>query len=132
MKKLIILLIFICIYTTTFAFEKGTYDYRTHWVYSGGSIVLGWDPVTNAVEYEVVAEHLETEQTIIMGTTSNTKITIVIPRVGHFIFKVRAVNYCNEEKQVSEWATTIDSYPSDGKPSWVYSQLAPATDLILQ
>lgn len=128
MKKIIIIFIILCLSSLSFSFEKGVYEYKTHWIYSGESVKLSWDPVNNATEYEVIAQHLETEQEIAMGKTSNTSISIVVQRVGHYIFKVRAVNDCGK----SGWATTIDSYPVDGKPSWVYAQLAPATGLGIQ
>ena len=58
----IILVFFIIIWHSSLcAFEKGVYDYKTHWIYSGDSVTVSWDPVSSAIEYEVIAVHLETD-----------------------------------------------------------------------
>lgn len=115
--------------STIYAFEKGEYDYRTVWRYSGDSVTVGWDPADRAIEYDVIAIHLETGTEVVYGTTTNLSMPVVLQRVGHYILKVRSANMCNGERQTSDWSSTIDSFPADGKPTWIYCQLAPATDL---
>ena len=130
MRKFI--LFFIIILATTsysYGFEKGLYEHTTYWMYSGETATLGWDPVPNADKYEIVVIHAETEQEIALGFTTDTSITFKLPRIGHYIFKVRTW----DDDLYSDWAITTDPFYARvngvNKSWWVYAQLPPVDGL---
>jgi len=143
MKKTIaILFILIAIFTTQcYALDTGLYDHATHWVNSGETVTVAFESATiNVTEFEVEAIHLETNVTTMLGKTpasqgstfSFSSITFQLPRMGHYIFRVRAINVVGE----SIWSISTDSSVSrvnnEPRSWWVYGQLPPVTGIIIE
>jgi len=141
MKRILYIIIFILLLLLypliSFSLEKGLYDHFTYWRYSGDTLRISWDPVlyeNDIIVYEVNIYHCETEQVIIIGETQNTFIDIKIPRVGHYIFKVRS--WTSDKLLSSEWAESIDSTRArvngENKSFWVYGQLPKVTGTVIE
>lgn len=91
-------------------------------------IILAWDPCPGATRYEVRGLWIDQDPPLILelGQTSDTQMVIQKPRVGHWVFEVRACN----EGGCSEWSRTDDPTKTlEGKALRVYFRLEPASGL---
>ena len=111
-----------------FSLQLGIHSHLTHWAYNGNTITLGWNESVGADMYEVRVQHVETEQIFIVGETSGLSINYILPKTGHYIFRVRAMN----DYGSSDWAyTTNPENVADGNTFWIYSQIPPVTGVII-
>ena len=123
MRKLFnIILFIICIPLISLSLTPGTYIYKTYWAYNGNTVKLAWNESAGANNYDVKVEHAETEQLLDVGSTSDLTIEYILPKTGHYIFRVRATN----EHGASAWAlTTNPDYVVGRITFWIYSQIPP-------
>ncbi len=132
MKKIILIFLIIFFTSPIYAIEPGLHDHATYWNYSGDTITAKWSTVNNATEYEVLLIHVETDQVTALGKTPNIQISFVLKRVGHYFLKLRALNDVGE----SPWTITSESENCrvNGEPRsfWIYAQIPPIEDLILE
>ena len=101
-----------------------------HWtleLYTGESVTVGWDIVSNADSYKwELVSHERGNAVFAQGSTTATTASIVIPKTGHWIVRVKAVNANGE----SAWAeSTGPEARAEGQtqPWWIFAWLAPAT-----
>lgn len=109
------------------------YEHFTYYLFTGESVTVGWDAVSNAQGYEFEAINVERGNRVFaQGQTSELQATVVIPKTGHWIFQVRATNASG----VSDWARSDSNTHAtvNGQPQswWVFAWIAPATGLELQ
>ncbi len=134
MKKILsltLLFIFLTV-PSLYALNKGTYYYTTHWRYSGDTVTLSWNVSEGAYDYELNVIHVETDQLIITARTVNLQIPINLPRMGHYIFKIKA--WTQDRSNSSIWSTSI----LNGKvgevpgPWWVFAQIPRVVGVIIE
>ena len=100
-------------------------DYVTYFGTTDKPVTVSWDAASGAAHYEVHIYCVERKQEIDLGTTTDIKKTIQIPKSGHYVAKVRTVNAQNQK---SDWAeSTNPAYATvDGQPKawWIYGHVA--------
>lgn len=114
------------------------YDHYDYWIYTSGEITVGWDPVSNVIEYESRFYNVERKTYVAIGRTSSSQITFKCPRSGHYRAEVKSIGNPNEDgsDNHSEWS---DSFNTDravvnGQPRswWIYCRVAPPTDVVIE
>lgn len=155
--------------TDSLAWDK--YDYITYYGYTGKEITAAWaTPVSNCSdnnpcdsegkcsdgtacimstvpdEYEYEFYHIDMKVTLIKGTTSDNQVTVVLPRVGHYIAKVRAKkNNCQHEDPndinspmvpcYSDWAVSTDPtyavVDDVHRAWWIFTWISPPNDVVI-
>ena len=117
-------------FCNVYAFEKK--DYVTYFGTTDKTIKASWDLVVGAVKYEVQIYCVDRKEAISLGNTTMPEKVIQIPRSGHYIVKVRAINLQN---RASTWSESIDpKYATvDGEPRawWVYGHIAAPGPIII-
>ncbi len=168
---LLIMLIFFIIGSfflkDVFAWEK--LDYVTYYGNTGEEVTVAWEnpcekcadgnycpssgvcsdgssctPCTIPDEYEFKFFHKDMGQDLIIGTTSNTQVTVIIPKVGHYIVKVRSKkNDCVHEDPndinspmvpcYSDWAISTDptyaTVDNTHRAWWIFTWISPPGDI---
>lgn len=105
---------------------------------SDDKITVAWDPSDGAVGYEVklVMDDKTPVTEYALGRTSETQITIMRPRAGHFTAYVRAYKDavcqappCDPPRLYSTWSESTDEAVGtvDGQPMgwWIYFKVPP-------
>lgn len=105
----------------------------TYWLFTGESVTIAWDASAGADRYEYELLNVERgERVFAQGSTAGVQTAVAIPKTGHWVFRVRAVN----SEGVSDWARCDDAQYAqiDGKAQswWVFAWVAPAQGLEIQ
>ncbi len=101
------------------------------------SIEMAWDEVLCSscgeceINYEIVLHHVEQDSITPIVITSNLSHEFKLPRSGHFIFKIRAINIkldSSDLNYASDWTFSTD--PTTSKVNdemngwWFYGHIA--------
>jgi len=127
-KYLIILLMSLCIYTNVYSDSFIEKDYITYYGTTDNTITLQWEESIGAVKYEMKYLYVEHNTYSDIVETNNTQLTITLPRTGHYIFEIRAID---SSDMISEWASSIINEDTQTGSFWVYGYLAPPGDIII-
>jgi hypothetical protein len=109
-----------------------TYDYTTIYGFTGEDITLEWDAALGATEYVVELEHFQRNEIVFTINTTSLSTIFVLPRTGHYIARVKALNANGE----SQWAVSTD--PTYGVVNniaqawWIYGFVAPPGPIIIE
>jgi len=97
------------------------------------TVTFTWSPSEGASYYKVEAVWIDPKNTPVifdLGTTTETRMVIQRPRVGHFYLRVKA---CDNEGRCSSWSESIDPKKThDGKPFRVYFKTPPVSNVIIE
>jgi len=134
MYKNIIIILFILYLLTSLCFAANweAKDYVTYYGTTDHSITVAWSPVDGATSYKVREYFVEQKRylPIISGITS-TQISITLPKSGHYIFEVAAVNSYSS----SAWARSVDATYAvvNNKPRswWIYGHIASPGSIVI-
>ena len=103
-------------------------DYITFFGTTDQTVTVAWDEVPTATLYELQLHHQEQQVYISIGSTTETTFTFSLPRSGHYIAMVRAVNSEGE----SIWSKSTDPDVAAPKPWWIYGYIAPPGGIIIE
>ena len=109
-------------------------NHVTYYGTTDNSFSVAWNyPESSAtpIEYEIRMRHLERDQLTAIATVPhpNMSITLNVPRSGHYILEIRAVNDAGS----SEWALSTDPESCEnGVTWWVYGYVAPVGPIVIQ
>jgi hypothetical protein len=128
----------------TLLFGGEVYDYVTFWGYTEETIPIAWDgdpvnAIDEVTQHEVEMYHVEHKQVIASGKTThpNQQMTLVFPRSGHYIVKVRSCHDIGDPPvyDCSEWTESTNAERStvwveasqtyESRAWWVYKLISP-------
>jgi len=112
-------------------------DRYTYVKYTGGSVSVAWDPVSNATFYQLrlylYERKVYTEIEIVPGETYTW--TFSTNKSGHYIVEARSVNDNNGTLTYSEWAVstnpTYATVKGVSRAWWVYCYVAPPGGVVI-
>jgi hypothetical protein len=129
---------------STYSFGGEVYDHVTYWGYTEESVPIEWEAdavnsIDEVTKHEVELYHVEHKQVIVVGETTHPtqQMTLVFPRSGHYIAKVRSCHDVGDPPvyECSAWAeSTNKEYASvwvegsqtyEPKNWWVYRHISP-------
>jgi len=103
------------------------YKHWTYAIYTGETVQVAWDASAGADSYKwELLSHERGLAVFAQGSTTSTTAGIVIPKTGHWIVRVKAINAAGE----SAWAQSTGpeaSAEGQTQPWWIHAWLAPAT-----
>jgi len=129
---------------STISFGGEVYDYVTYWGYTEENVNIEWDgdpdnSIDEVTKHEVELYHVEHKEVIVVGKTTHPtqQMTLVFPRSGHYIAKVRSchdvgdppVYDCSDwtestnKERSTVWVEPSQSY--EPRAWWVYKQISP-------
>lgn len=89
-------------------------DYVTYIGHTGDPLSIEWDAVSDVTDYEVEFRHFERNYVIFRGYTSDTSMSYLPPRTGHYSVYVRSrrlidVNIMSsvEEELLRQWVSSV-------------------------
>ena len=133
MKKkfsILILSFGILLASIAFAADWEAKDLRTYFGYTSKQITIQWDGDVRSTSYEVRLLHVERNVYEPTLTTTETELTFGLPRTGHYIIEVRALNEFGE----SIWGTSEDPalfVDNQLEPFWIYGYPEPVGTIII-
>ena len=98
------------------------YEYTTHYGFTNDTWTVAWDPVATATEYEYRVFNFERKVYMVIGRTSQTQVTVNLPKTGHWVFEVRSFDGTLYSET---WASSIDDNYASPKSWWIFTWLAP-------
>jgi len=107
-------------------------DFNTVVDYTSQQLTLEWDVSNNATSYEVRLQHFERDSFESTQIVTDPTITVQLPRTGHYIVHIRAINDNTGEQ--SAWSESIDPsrYSGTYEPFWVYGHVEPVGPIVIQ
>lgn len=114
------------------------YEYYTYFGNTGEEVTVSWDAVAeedpNYITYEIRLKHVEQQIYVPVGTTSNTQVTFILPKSGHYIVEARTIRtVTGEEPVVGDWtdSTKNGMIDSELKSWWLYGKIASPGEIII-
>lgn len=139
MKKFMIsLLLFFSLSVSNANASFTLYEYYTYFGNTGEEVTVSWDAVAeenpNYITYEIRLKHVEQDIYVPIDTTSNTQVTFILPKSGHYIVEARTIRtVTGEEPVVGDWTDSTKSgmIGSELQSWWLYGKVASPGEIII-
>jgi hypothetical protein len=119
---------------------EGVIDWGLYVAYTDKDWEIAWDKVnqTEITGYEMWAYNMERKAFLVKANVPQRdapSVTVKLAKPGHYVFFARSINAnaTEEDYEYSDWSCSVTATDVlNGQKFWVYTYLAPPTDVTIE